>query len=352
MKTTFVSTSALHNSVRLAMQRSQRELSDATTEMTTGRHADVGIALGSQSATSVSLTRTIEHLKTMQDTNALAQQRLTVSQEALELLSANGQTMLETMITLGNSGETNNISIAKRDLVAALDSFASIANTSSAGEFVFAGINTDVRPITAYADGSAAQTDFQALFTSTFGFPSTDPQTANITSAQMESFLADVEAMFMDTAAGGYWATNWSDASDTNVTSRIGKSEIIETSTNSNTEGFRRYAMVAVVGVELLELSLGTDTRQAMSSWMITQAGSAIGQIDSERAQLGVSEQRVTRSSKGLEDQRDVLSLYLTSLESVDLNEAAVRVNTLETQLQAAYTLTGRLQNMSLLNYL
>jgi flagellar hook-associated protein 3 FlgL len=57
MKTSFVSNLAVQNAMRLTIQQGQAELLKLQTEVTTGRHADVGLALGSSAARSVSLQR-------------------------------------------------------------------------------------------------------------------------------------------------------------------------------------------------------------------------------------------------------------------------------------------------------
>ncbi|MGQ3278203.1 MAG: flagellin, partial [Shinella sp.] len=47
-----------------------------------------------------------------------------------------------------------------------------------------------------------------------------------------------------------------------------------------------------------------------------------------------------------------ILSNSIKDMEGIDTYEAATRVTTLESQLSLAYTLTSRIQNLSLLNYL
>ena len=85
------------------------------------------------------------------------------------------------------------------------------------------------------------------------------------------------------------------------------------------------------IGVELLE----GDRR----SFDIPVSGLSLGY-------LGLS------ATTSLEAQSSILSNSINNLEKVDTNETATRITTLETQLELAYTLTGRLQNMSLVNYL
>ena len=72
---------------------------------------------------------------------------------------------------------------ARRDGLAAdrrpprLQSFASLANASVGGVYVFGGINSGAAPIAPYAQtpASAAQTAVDAAFQATFGFATPRP---------------------------------------------------------------------------------------------------------------------------------------------------------------------------------
>lgn len=350
MKTTFVSTAAMQSAVRLAVQRAQAEVADNQLEVTTGRHADIGLALGSKTARTVSLNREVSRLDSMMDNNSLVAQRLSVSQDALGQMSDNAQRMLESLITVKGLEDPTQVGVAKLEIEGALSNFISLANMSSGGEFLFSGINTDVKPMADFFEpGSAAKQAFDDAFLATFGFAQDDPQTADITVTELEDFLDnDVAALF----EGAEWADAWSDASETNMSSRITNTELIESSTNANAEGFRKFAMTGVVAMEMLDMDLGSDTRSVLGDRLIQFAGDSIAGIDSERANLGVAEQRVEKANKTLGDQKDVVSIYIGELEGVDPYDAATRMNTLLTQMEASYSLTARIQQMSLMNYL
>ena len=350
MKTTFVSTSAMQNAVRLAIQRAQSEVTDRQQEVVTNRYADVGLALGSKSTRSISLNREVARIDAVLDTNALVGQRLSSSQVVLGQLSESAQQMLDTLITLSDGENASLVKVAQQTINGALGNFSALANTSNSGEFLFAGVNTDVRPMNDYfAPGSPAKAAFDNLFQSRFGFSQNDPQTETISAADLTNFLdTDVKQMF----EGPAWNLNWSSASDTNLTNRINGSEVIQSSTNANNEGFRQFAMAAVVGSELIGGNCNSEARAALSDAVISMAGSAITSVDEQRAELGVAEMRVTKANVSLRTQKDIVAVYIGELEGVDPYEAATRMNTLLTQMEASYSLTARIQQMSLLNFL
>jgi flagellar hook-associated protein 3 FlgL len=53
-----------------------------------------------------------------------------------------------------------------------------------------------------------------------------------------------------------------------------------------------------------------------------------------------------------MEAQISILTTQINNLEVVDPFDASLRVTTLATQLETAYALTARLQNLRLVNYL
>jgi len=351
MKTSFTSNLGVQNAMRLTIQQNQSELVRAQKEVSTGTYADIGVSLGSSTGKTVEYNQDINRMKGLLDTNAVVTQRLSASQEALSKVSENVQGGLESLIALSGSSDANQLAIAKREMTNALNSFTSSVNTSVNGEYLFAGINTDEQPLNDYFDpaGSAAKTSFDTAFQTEFGFAKDDPQASNITSTQMSDFLTNVvEPMF----TGSQWNTDWSTASDENMKSQISKFDTVETSTNLNTEGFRKFAMAAVVSIELMDTPINPEARQVVSEKTIGYAGEASAQIDIVRGQLGLSESRVKQANTSMQSQIKIVETSLNDLQGVDAYEASTRVNALLSQVETSYTLTAKIQKLSLVNYL
>jgi flagellar hook-associated protein 3 FlgL len=60
----------------------------------------------------------------------------------------------------------------------------------------------------------------------------------------------------------------------------------------------------------------------------------------------------VTRANESLAIQKDILKNNLTDLIGADVYESATRVKNLEALIETAYTLTARIQQLSLVNFL
>ncbi|AEH77603.1 flagellar hook-associated family protein [Sinorhizobium meliloti] len=345
MKTSFVSNLAVQNAMRLTIQQGQAELLKLQTEVTTGRHADVGLALGSSAARSVSLQRELARLGTLVDTNSVVTQRLAASQSALSAMAEAAQQVRNTLVTFKGNDAADQLAIQKTEIQSAMSAFSSAANLSFNGEFLFAGINTDVRPLEDY--NAAAKSTFDtalATFMSANGIASM----SDFTKAQMEDFITNTLEPLYDTE----WAADWSKASSQNMTSRISTTEVVQSSTNATTEGFRKFALASVIALELMDENVSSEVRAYIGEAALGYVEQANTQITAERSTLGISEARVKKANTSLQAQIKLINTHITDLEGVDTYEASTRMNTLLTQVETSYTLTARIQRLSLIDFL
>ncbi|MDJ0929504.1 flagellar hook-associated family protein [Breoghania sp.] len=349
MKTTFVSSYSLSNSSRSVLMQQASNLAKLQTELSTGRKADVGLDLGSGTGEAVMLRSEYNRLNAIMDTNALVAYRLDVSQAALADLVSTAEDFLSTLV--GVSDSSGSAAVAQSEDEAGLDLLVSRLNTQLNGSYIFAGLNTDVSPIVEYygtPEGSN-QTAVDTAFLNYFGFAQNDAAAASISATEMENFLdTDFAALFDDPA----WGTDWSSASDQSIRSRISTSELAETSVSANEEAFRQLAeaftMVADLGTE----GLSEGAYSAIIEKEISLLGEAIAGITDIVVDLGTAQERVSNASERLAIQTDILNERIVELENVDTTETAVLLETAVTQMETTYTVTARLSELSLINYL
>jgi flagellar hook-associated protein 3 FlgL len=349
MKTTFISTSSISAATRLSLMKVQQQLAESQQEVTTGRFADVGKTLGFRTGQTISLRQEQTRLNTIIETNKTVSSRLDASQAALKNLVSTAQTFVQQALASLNSGTTGDV--AQQTGESSLKSFVDTMNTSFAGTFVFSGVNTDVKPLTDYysTPASASSTGVANEFFLAFGITQSDPTASNISATAMQTFL---DTQFSNLFADPSWSTDWSSASNQDVRNRISTNELIETSVSANEDAFRKlakaYTMVADLGVE----NLNRDTFETVMKQAMTDASEAIQQISELQSRLGVAQQRTTDASARMTLQMDIMTKHVVSLEAVDPNEAATRVNELLNQVEASYALTARIMGLSILNYL
>ncbi|MDQ8699060.1 flagellar hook-associated family protein [Hyphomicrobium sp. LHD-15] len=349
MKTTTVSTAALTNATRETRTNLQVKLAEGQKEATTGRLADVGLSLGYLTQRTVSLRQDLDRLNTFKDTNAVASSRLELTQTTLEGVGEAAQEFLQTLVAARASRSSDNVAIT--DAKQKLTSFNAAMNTAVNGAHIFAGVNTDVKPLTDYygTPTSAARTAMADAFVNEFGVAQSQSGVESISGAQMSAFLDGAFNDLFDTAN---WTANWSAASEQNITSRINSNERIATSTNANEAAFRSiaaaYTMISDIGLE----ELNEEAYQTVLDKAIAVVGQAVGDLTQVRAGLGTSEERIAAANERIEIQVTIMNEHITTLEGVDPYEATANVNALLTQIETAYALTARLQNLSLINHI
>lgn len=348
MKTQSVSSYVLANATRSIISKAQVDLVKAQQEATTGFVFDTGLALGSRTGQSLSLRKEHDRLSVLTDSNKLLAERMTTSQNALSNAMKGSQGFLGTIIAMRGSGQGHEI--AANAAKGLMQTATSLINTSFNGEYVFAGVNTDVKPLGDYdAAGNPARAAVLQSFEDHFGFPVTDPQVSTISANDMKAFLDGPFSAEFDAAS---WSDNWSSASDTLMKSRIAPTELAETSVSANNAGFRKMMMSYTMVAEFANIGLNQGAFDAVITKAIETTTEANSTLPGVQSVLGTAQARTKDATDRLEVQLKVLNSSVIGLEGVDPYEAANRVEALRTQIDASYALTVKMQSLSLLNYL
>lgn len=349
MKTAYVATHTVTNATRLQVLRMQEELTSLQKEVVSGRSADIGLSLGARTGQVVSLRQEHAGLRSMIDANALVSSRLQATQSAVANMSEDAQAFLAVLVDA--RGNPISAALAPEHAAVKLDAFVGRLNSTHRGEYLFAGINSDVKPVAAYTTEppSAAKLAFDNAFVARFGFAADDPAAAGIGGADMRDFLANEFAALFDDAS---WSASWSSASDQEIRSRISSSELVTSGATANAEPVRQLAMAYAMVAELGGSSLSSDALGAVMDAAVSHVGEALQGLRETQARLGSTEEAVANASERMSIQLNVLATHIGTLENVDPYEASTRIGRLLTQIETSYALTARLQQLSLLNYL
>lgn len=349
MKSTFISTSSISSATRLALSKVQVQLADAQKEMTSGRFADVGLEVGFKTGQSLSLRQEQTRLKTIIDTNSLVSSRLDTTQSSLKNIADSANAFLSQLLA-SNSGGVNT-AVVQEEAKSNLEAFVNTMNTTFNDGYLFAGVNTDVKPLTDYYDTpiSANRQAVANAFLADFGITQSDPAVPNITGPAMQTFLDTTFANLFDDPA---WITDWSSASNQNVRNRISTNELVETSVNANEDAFRKLAKVYTMVADLGTQDLGQQAFETVINQAVKDVSVAIQEVTDLQSRMGIAQQRVGDATKRMSIQSDILTTQVNAIEGVDPNEAATRVNELLTQIETSYALTARIMGLSILNYL
>jgi len=346
----FISTQYLSSSMRLSVLRMQSDLATLQTESTSGQYADVGLHLGSQAGEEISLQNENGLLQTSINTNSIVAARLSTTQSSLDSLRSTAQSALTALTEWTPESDTGS---TLQNLGAnSLQSLISTANTAVGGQYIFAGINTGVAPMTDYtAPPAAAHTAIQAAFTTYLTSVGATPQT--VTGVQMQGFLST--PAFVNQFQQPAWSaagSHWSSASSTNISSNISPAETIDTSTNVNQPGFQQLTQAYAMLNEFTGAGVPQDAMQVVVNQASALINKGMAALTTTEATMGAAQQRVTDANDNMSAQMTILQTQIANLDSVNPYQTATQVSSLTTQLQTAYSLTSQLQQLSLVKYL
>ncbi len=345
---TSISTPALTAAPRLTVQQAQAALAKAQVEVSSGKMADIGLGLGSGTGTYVALSAQQSRLQAIKDSNGTTAATLSATTSALDALRATATSFLASLTQSAGTG-----SVAGTLVVTAganLDALTSTLNTSVAGNAIFAGINSGVPPMTAYAPGSPAKTAVDGSFASTFGTTQDSSAASQISGPDMQNYLDVNFASLFDAST---YAGTWSSASDTVQTAQISTTETVATSVSANSDAFRQLAQAYAMVKEFGGSNFSGDAGQAViASATKPRLQRHLGADHDAQAGVGMAQSAVSDANDRMTTQIDYLSTRSSDMVAVDPSALATQISGLQTQIQASYEITSQLQQLSLVNYL
>ncbi len=327
----------------------RRDLETANLELASGRHADMGLALGGRASVLVEARAQRTLLEGLKDDAGIVASRLSAVQLSLANMVDGAHAMLGTLMPL-RTGQMDP-AVAAGQARGHFAAMIAAVNATSHGSFVFGGINVGEAPLADFfaEPPPAARQAVADAFVARFGFPPGDPAAAGISAADMADFLDNVLAPLF---ASPQWESLWSAATDETMKSLVSLNDVVSATASANDPAIRKlamgYVMVAGLGLE----SLGRAARDVVAERAVRTFGEAIAGLNEMRGIVGVQEKRVADARERLDVQMAWLDQQITGMEQVDLHAVAMRINALQTMLEASYAVSGRLQNLTLLNYM
>ncbi len=343
------STFSMTASLRRALNLLQGDLSRRQKEVSTGRHADLGSALGLRTAQTFVLAGRRETTDAILGSNQITASRLNTTQVTLQGLLADAGQMRAALISAQTHGGDRAAIVTQA--VQSLTGFVAKLNGATAEGFLFGGVATDAEPVANYFASPAATNKLalDAAFAGEFGFSQSSPGVATITPAQIQSFLAGA---FDSLFSAANWKADWSSASDAVQVSQVNLDVSIESSVSANDPAFAAlasaYVMLGDLGAEVMD----QNTYAAITMTALDTLDKAIDRLTRTKARVGVMQSTIQNATDLMTIQKDAFDAELYDLQAVDPLEASAKVSTLMTQIETAYTLTARITQLSLTKYL
>lgn len=346
---TFISTQSLLATSRSSVMQAQSDLAKVQKELSSGKKADVGLDLGTSSARLLSLNMQASRLQSYTDNNAVAATRLTVTSSGISALETTATDFLSTLST--SNPASASLSALLSTAQSNLSAMTSVLNTTVGGQYIFGGINADQQPITPYSTSpaSANKQAVDASFVAAFGFSQTSPAATSVTADQMQNYLdTNFAALFSPSNFKG----TWSSASDQVVSSQVSASETADTSVSANQMAFRTLAQAYTMVSEFAGQNLNAAASQVVIKNATEMISGAVTRLTGLNADVGVAQTTMNDANDRMSAQIDLLTTQSNNMQGVDATALSISVSSLQTQIQASYEITAKLQALSLVNYL
>jgi flagellar hook-associated protein 3 FlgL len=332
--------------IRQSNMRLQSDLLRAQTELASGRHADSGLVLKSNTARNISWRNEITTLGQQIDLGQMALGKTEVTQDALEQIEGIGKDFVSTMISARNAN--NGQQIAHEAALSAYSAIEDALKASFNGQYVFAGINANTAPLKPFRGGSA-EIALDTAFQSAFGVNPDDPGAAAITPSGLANFVSTAFRQEFDVPA---WTSNWSNASDQAILTRLQHNTKVDSSANANSTGIRAIVESVVAVMHMAQGNLNNAAFETLATQSAARTSQGIQGVVAERTRLGLAQEEITLAGERMRVKSDLLKAHVRETESVDNYEAATRLNQLMTQIETSYAVTGKIMRLSLVNFI
>lgn len=324
-------------SMRRANSGLRNDIQRLSQEVTTGLRADIPRHLKGDMLGLAGIERGLDQANAYRRTTREAAATASGMQSALgtlqDIADRSSVDMISDTSLAVESTLLSTASIAEGRLGSAIAAL----NTNVAGRFVFSGTRSDTPPMISADD---LVTQAQSVV-------------AGATTAdQAVQLLQD----WFDAApgTGGFTDSAYRGATAGGSSFGIDATNSIRFEQTANDPGVRNVLLGLTLGALVSRGAFGGD--QAAQATMMRSGGGSLLKGNSElavvRADLGVNEQSIERASVRLDSLMTNLSIERTNLISADTYESGSQLVQAEAQLEALYSMTARLSNLSLAKYL
>ncbi|MDX2308841.1 MAG: flagellar hook-associated family protein [Hyphomicrobium sp.] len=331
------------------IRRGQSEAARIESEIASGRIADVGRVLGSETSRLVGLRQEATALAAAIDANATVKSRFEASQAALAGIAETAGAVLSTLMAARNDPDLR--AGLEFEVGTAMRALQDLTNTTFAGRHLFSGIATTTPPMPDYFSDPQPRSRMavSAAFQSAFGMTNADPAAASIDASSMQAFLdTGFEALFADPA----WGSDWTAASPEPLTSLIAADQKSSTSLTAHDTAFRKITAAFTMVLDTGAGNLNEAAFGVVADAAIAKLSEGVASLAESRGRLGSVEADVVRATERMERQVDVMRGYIADSERVDLPALSVTLNALLTRLEATFAVTARMRSISLLDAL
>lgn len=323
------STLGMNTLLSTRMGAIQGQIQKLEAQVASGQKADSYAELGTQAGINIALHNEANSIDTYKVNNEVIISRTAAMDQAMLAIHDATESVKSDAYALTPTDTQRTALINKAK--GAFDATVNALQVAVGGRALFAGDQTDVLPIvsTIFSD---LQTNIAALAT---------PQDATAVEAEIQNFFGTLSNVYQ----GG--SAIQPAAIDQNMTVDYG----ILASDPAFLDVLEGLATVA-----LTPKPDGTNTTDAQYATIIQNAAaklsSGIGQLNALISSNGSNQALVDNTNSQHETTLTLIKSQINDIEQTDMADAASQLSLLRTQLEATYTMTSQINQLSLVNYL
>ncbi len=312
-------------------------MSRLSDELVTGISKDLGTKVGGDFTALAAIDRSLARADAFKQVATETGLVAGTQQDALETIQGHAEAIGATLVTAAFSASPSMVNSGAQDAGERFEAIVDALNVNVAGRYVFSGTTTDTKPV---ASADAIMTELETLVN-------------GMTSAT--DIIAAVDDWF-DAASGGggYLDLGYLGSADSLAPVRLSETDKTQLTITAADESLRDtlkgFAMATLVARNLVP----DDT--SVRALLIGAAGERI--LSSEagvtelRSGLGMSEAIISDAQARNSAQQTSLGIARKDLIGVDEYETATALEAAQSQMETLYTLTSRLTQLSLTDYL
>ena len=319
-------------------------LSRHSQELTTGRAADPMRKLRGDTALIASIERSRIALQAYDMATTEAELHTSTQQRVLERLRVDAMDVAGQLLNFGTAVPPQMVDTAGRIGLAAFEDAVNALNTQVGGRYIFSGVESD-KPALASADDILS-----ALRLAVAGATNADDVAQTVfdwfTPGDPDERFMDVAFTLEDAAKGPVALSPGERISMTMTAARPELRDLLS-----------GLALAALVGFDdpgggdrVLAGQPG-ERAQMLATAAVRLAGAPVG-VTALAGELGDTEARIEAAKTRNANERTALELALNDLISVDSFDAATKLEETRVRIESLFTLTARLQRMSLTEFL
>jgi flagellar hook-associated protein 3 FlgL len=347
----YISTLASHLQLNGSIRSLQSQLMDAQKEMSTGRKADLVAALRDRAAEDVDLRNALNDITEFKSTTEVVSSRIDTMQASLGGVRDIAEQMRNTALTSRDAVSRRYLQEAAST---AIDRVNSFLNSQIAGRTLFSGVQTDVAPMQAMTtvNGATGVSPQQAV---NQVIANVGPITDAASALAVANGPDGVSSLFDDTNSNvnlRYSTTLYNGANSGATTARLDSGYQIDYSLRADDPAFRELQQGLYMLASVPYGSIPDDAYAAWQDEAVKHLNAGFqGAIDVS-AELGFKQSVVADALTRHDASIAQLNNQVADLEAADPYQTSLRLSQLQTQLEATFSITARMNDLTLTKFL